>query len=175
VARICALYAHQVYTLIYYKGCLTGLVPGMFLQEDKEIANPDPTSGLYIQPRHNNINPVKVVIPADCCAFQIGETSQILSGGLLRATPHAVLAGTRSSTSSPMNSVTRESFALFLQPNEDFVLNLPTTTVSTSSEDNMFGTIPQRQDLEPISSRWRNGQTFGAFHWATIQKFVVQD
>jgi isopenicillin N synthase-like dioxygenase len=151
----------------------------MFLQEGKEIANPDPTAGLYIQPRHNNNTPVKVVIPADCCAFQIGETSQILSGGLLRATPHAVLAGTRSSTSSPMNSVTRESFALFLQPNEDFVLNLPTTTTtvssSSSSLEDMFGTIPQRPDLAPISSRWRNGQTFGAFHWATIQKFVVQD
>lgn len=160
----------------------------MFLQEGKEIANPDPTAGLYIQPRNNNNNPVKVAIPADCCAFQIGETSQILSGGLLRATPHAVLAGTRSRSSKssssplPMTNVTRESFALFLQPNEDFVLNLPTTTTTTttvsstlSSSDDMFGTIPQRPDLAPISSRWRNGQTFGAFHWATIQKFVVQD
>jgi isopenicillin N synthase-like dioxygenase len=155
----------------------------MFLQEGQEIANPDPTAGLYIQPRNNNNNnnPVKVVIPTDCCAFQIGETSQILSGGLLRATPHAVLAGTRT-PSSLMTNVTRESFALFLQPNEDFVLNLPTTTTTTtvssssvSSEEDMFGSIPQRPDLEPIASRWRNGQTFGAFHWATIQKFVVQD
>ena len=33
---------------------------------------------------------IKITIPPDCIAFQIGETAQIHSGGILQATPHAV-------------------------------------------------------------------------------------
>lgn len=139
---------------------MTGLVPGMYIKEGTVIENPVPTSGLFIQTRSGD--PVKVAIPVNCCAFQIGESSQILSGGRLQATPHAV-----SGTAIP--NVTRESFALFLQPNQEFMLNLPT---SASMED--LGT-PVRSDIEPIQSRWRPGQTFGEFHWATIKKFVVKD
>jgi 2OG-Fe(II) oxygenase superfamily len=49
----------------------------------------DNTGGLYIESRNGEF--VHVKIPTDCCAFQIGETSQIMSGGKLQATPHAVL------------------------------------------------------------------------------------
>jgi isopenicillin N synthase-like dioxygenase len=139
----------------------------MYMHEGQEILDsPDPSSGLFVQPRSSSGDggPVKASIPHDCCAFQIGESSQILSGGLLRATPHAVMAGT-----VPRPHATRESFALFLQPNKDFVLHLPT---NTSVSD--LG-LPVRSDIEPIQSRWTPGQTFGEFHWATIHKFVVKD
>jgi hypothetical protein len=39
-------------------------------------------TGLYIRSRNSEI--VKVSIPADCIAFQIGETAQIHSGGILQ-------------------------------------------------------------------------------------------
>jgi isopenicillin N synthase-like dioxygenase len=149
----------------------------MYIHKGQEIADsPDPSSGLFVQPRNSSSSsssnnnggggPVKASIPHDCCAFQIGESSQILSGGLLRATPHAVRAG---STALLLPYVTRESFALFLQPNDDYVLHLPT---GISVQD--LGT-PVRSDIEPLQSRWTPGQTFGEFHWATIRKFVVKD
>jgi isopenicillin N synthase-like dioxygenase len=141
----------------------------MYIHKGQVLADsPDPSSGLFVHPRRSSSSsnggggPVKASIPHDCCAFQIGESSQILSGGLLRATPHAV-AGTA------LPHVTRESFALFLQPNDDFVLHLPT---GISVQD--LGT-PVRSDIEPLQSRWTPGQTFGEFHWATIRKFVVKD
>jgi len=70
---------------------LTGLCPGMFFREGEkaEIQNPDPNAGLWIRTRQGK--EVKVRIPKNALAFQIGEVSQVLSGGLLRATPHAVI------------------------------------------------------------------------------------
>mgnify|MGYP005847569377 CR=1 FL=1 len=72
-------------------GSLTGLVPAMYLGEDgkkQASQSPDPLAGLYIQSRSGEM--VQVKLPSDCLGFQIGETFQILSGGLLQATPHAV-------------------------------------------------------------------------------------
>jgi isopenicillin N synthase-like dioxygenase len=51
------------------------------------------------------------VIPRDCIAYQIGETSTIMSGGLLRATPHAVQA-VRYPESKSMG---RSTFAVFME------------------------------------------------------------
>ena len=36
---------------------------------------------------------MRVVYPRNYLAFQVGETAQIFTGGVLRATPHAVQAG----------------------------------------------------------------------------------
>jgi len=59
----------------------------MYVNKDGvEIPNPDPNSGLYVISR--NGKQVKVAFPKDHLAFQIGETAQIHSGGLLQATPH---------------------------------------------------------------------------------------
>lgn len=57
-------------------------------QNGEEVSNPDPTNGLYIKSRSGQV--VRVSIPVDCIAFQIGETQQIHSGGSLQATPHCV-------------------------------------------------------------------------------------
>merc|ERR1712226_1115022 len=69
-------------------GSLTALAPGMYFDKDRnKVDNPDPeNAGLYIQSRSGEM--YKVDLPADVCAFQIGETSQIQSGGVLQATPH---------------------------------------------------------------------------------------
>lgn len=65
----------------------------MFVQDGDlttEISNPDPQAGLWARTR--NHKEMRVVYPRNCLAFQIGETAQIFTGGVLRATPHAVQA-----------------------------------------------------------------------------------
>ena len=59
-----------------------------FNESGAVINNPDPSAGLYIRNRQGNL--VRVPMPSDHVAFQIGETAQIHSGGILQATPHAV-------------------------------------------------------------------------------------
>ena len=56
-------------------------------------------------------------IPADCLAFQIGEAMEVLTGGRLAATPHYVsgVMGERSEASTEFGSISRETFAFFLQ------------------------------------------------------------
>jgi isopenicillin N synthase-like dioxygenase len=73
-------------------GSLTALTSAQFFREStgEAIACPDPQAGLYIRTRGGDT--VKVVIPPDCLAFQIGECAQVHSGGALQATPHWVKA-----------------------------------------------------------------------------------
>jgi isopenicillin N synthase-like dioxygenase len=79
--------------------------------EPQIIDSPSPTSGLYIRTRGGDIT--KVLIPTDSLAFQTGEALEIATGGKLRATPHAVRVG----QSANAHRISRETFALFMQPN----------------------------------------------------------
>ncbi|CAL2274969.1 unnamed protein product [Prunus armeniaca] len=69
-------------------GSLTGLTCAMFTRDAVEISCPDSGAGLYIRTRTDQI--VKVVFGEDAIAYQIGETTEILSRGYLCATPHCV-------------------------------------------------------------------------------------
>ncbi|XP_059634990.1 uncharacterized protein LOC132277223 isoform X2 [Cornus florida] len=69
-------------------GSLTGLTCGMFTRDAVELPCPDSAAGLYIKTRTDEI--VKVVFGEDEIAYQIGETTEILSRGHLCATPHCV-------------------------------------------------------------------------------------
>lgn len=100
-------------------GSLTGLTCGIFTRDGVEIPCPDSTAGLYIRTRNDQI--VKVVYGADDIAYQIGETAEILSGGILRATPHCVQAPKGEESSG----VERSTFALFMQPDWDEKLSFP--------------------------------------------------
>lgn len=42
----------------------------MYMRGSHEVANPDPHSGLYVRDRHGNV--VKVALPPDHVAFQVG-------------------------------------------------------------------------------------------------------
>jgi hypothetical protein len=120
------------------------------------------TAGLYIQSRSGRI--VRVCLPPTACGFQIGETSQIQSGGLLQATPHAVRPGSSSSSSM----ISRESFAVFMEPEFNTPLNIPVgKTVHDCQEHNVKlpGTVL------PLRLRWKPGQMFGDFHVATVTAF----
>jgi len=96
---------------------LTGLVPAMYFNDGKEISCPDQDAGLYIRSRQGKI--VKAKVPSDCLAFQLGETSQVHSGGIFQATPHCV-QGPQS-----QHVVSRESFAVFMEPMWEEVMKVP--------------------------------------------------
>ncbi|KAI9352012.1 hypothetical protein BDR26DRAFT_850218 [Obelidium mucronatum] len=90
---------------------LTGLTRAV---TNPPVLSDSDDSGLYIQQANGEFT--RVCIPEDCIAFQIGEAAMLLSGGILRATPHLVKA------SSKHFNVERSTFACFLQPDPDFVL-----------------------------------------------------
>ncbi|KAL5572707.1 hypothetical protein UlMin_022304 [Ulmus minor] len=100
-------------------GSLTGLTCGMFVREAIEIPCPDKAAGLYIRTRTDQI--VKVVFGEDEIAYQIGETTEILSRGYLCATPHCVQAPKGEEASG----LERSTFALFMQPDWEEKLNFP--------------------------------------------------
>ena len=160
---------------------MTGLVPGMYIDTrtgvdvtdqytqikgNNEIGNSG-GGGLYIQARNGQC--VQVPIPTNFCAYQIGETAQIMSGGLLQATPHAVFPPTTTAHNKTTDTkyISRESFALFLEPEFDDVLRLPS---SSGIQDCCCGNedMTTRLGLRPISERYQIGQTFGDFHLATV-------
>jgi isopenicillin N synthase-like dioxygenase len=76
-------------------------------------AAPSATSGLYIRTRGGDLT--KVSIPPNCLAFQTGEALELATGGRLRATPHCVRVG----GGAGAGKVSRETFALFLQPDTE--------------------------------------------------------
>ncbi|XP_065850085.1 uncharacterized protein [Euphorbia lathyris] len=100
-------------------GSLTGLTCAMFKRDGVEIPCPDNAAGLYIKTRTDQI--VKVVFGEDEIAYQIGETTEILSRGYLCATPHCV----RAPKGDDASGVDRSTFALFMQPDWDEMLNFP--------------------------------------------------
>ncbi|XP_015159530.1 uncharacterized protein [Solanum tuberosum] len=96
-----------------------GLTCGMFTRDAVEIHSPDSDAGLYIKTRTGQI--VKVEYGVDEIAYQIGETTEILSSGRLCATPHCV----RAPRGDAASGVDRTTFALFMQPDWDQKLYFP--------------------------------------------------
>eukprot|EP01133_Synstelium_polycarpum_P006576 gene6576-7632_t len=136
---------------------LTGLCPAMYFNMDGDnVANtdipcPDNAAGLYARSRDGK--EVKVIIPRDCIAYQIGECSQVQTGGLLRATPHAVQAIKYPES----KNVGRGTFAVFMQPNVDVVLNTPPGKESSSAV-----------------GQFKPGMTFAEFHRETIENYYAE-
>lgn len=142
-------------------GSLTGLIPGLYLDENGQSTSTagNDKSGLYIQARNGSIH--HVVLPENSIGFQIGETSQIHSGGTLQATPHAV----RGSTDG---AVTRESFAVFMEPEYHGDMTLP---LDKTVEDIQDASITLPSSVKTLSSRWKKGMNFGEFSAATFSAF----
>jgi len=134
-------------------GSLTALCSAMYhdIRTGTTVQCPDPEAGLYARTRTGGVQLVH--IPSDCLAFQIGESSQITSGGILRATPHAVRA------LNPPGStfITRDTFVVFMQPNLDHVMNPPKGVPVSEVEVGQF----------------KEGMDFGAFGKATIEYYSV--
>jgi isopenicillin N synthase-like dioxygenase len=104
----------------------------MYLREESDseptiVPSPSPASGLYIRTRGGDLT--KVSIPEDCIAFQTGEALEVATSGRLRATPHCVRVGGGEGS----EKISRETFALFMQPDTDKLLS-PTLTFGQFSK-----------------------------------------
>lgn len=114
-------------------GFFTALAGDIFVNHDTgEVIprqNVDPNAGLMIMNRNGNI--MKVDIPEDCMAIQIGECLQIVTGGNVIATPHCVRGvsqdwngGTRSAGMDNVK-IARISFPCFVDTVPSFPLKVP--------------------------------------------------
>jgi isopenicillin N synthase-like dioxygenase len=145
-------------------GALTGLVAGEFYDIERSVVldrSSDPTAGLYVAP-HGAEDPIRVTFPPNSIAFQTGEVAQIVSGGVLCATAHAVRAGAG-------GPVCRSTLAVFLQPNPDYPLQLPPWDAEGRAALISSPLVP------PLASRYGAGDTFAAFGAKSIEAYVVGD
>lgn len=119
----------------------------MYMNEDEgdenEIDCPTKESGLFII-KADTKEIVRVSIPRNALAFQIGQTLQIISGGILLATKHAVMGVPPSHPAARTSS--RSTFAVFLEPNWDAPMTTPAG----------------REDLTGVK-QFRPNTTFGQF------------
>lgn len=120
---------------------------------------PDDQAGLYVADRQDNLH--RVVIPSDCMAIQLGECTQILSGGAVCATPHWVRA-------AKCKNISRISLAAFVDTPPDFQLWTP----SGYSKEDVCHSDQQSKRVPPLGQRWtENGMTFGDFLTQTFQMY----
>ena len=123
----------------------------------------DSKAGLYAMSREGNI--VKVSIPQDCMAFQIGETMQIHTGGILKATPHQVRSG---SMGAP--GVSRNQYVLFMEPNFKEAMFVPH---GRRSEQAIF--VHENLQLPDLKQRWQEEISFEKFEMNTYASFAVHE
>jgi isopenicillin N synthase-like dioxygenase len=138
-------------------GFLTALAGDLYLNHATgTIVNQVPDkAGLHIQTRDGLV--VKVEIPSDCMAIQLGEAMQILSGGVLAATPHCVRG---------CPGEARTSLPVFVDAPPTYQLQLP----STATRGNVL-----RHDspkIPSLASRWtEDGMAFGDFLMKTFETY----
>ena len=80
----------------------------------------------------------------------IGETMQIITGGLLEASPHSV----GKTLKVDKEYLNRTSFSLHIQPKSDFRLFVP-EDVNPGCVRNM-----KRKYIPQLKERWTNGITY---------------
>ena len=117
--------------------------------------------GLYAKSRASEL--VKVNIPADHIAFQIGECAQIHSGGIVQATPHAVRG-------SNIPNVHRETFAVFMEPMWMEPMNVPAGVPAANAQssvaaDNLPKGVPK------LATRWHENMDFNEFTTETLKNY----
>jgi len=137
-------------------GFLTALAGDIYVDHETgrilDKSEVDQEAGLYAVDRTGKS--VKVDIPDDCMAVQIGECTQIVTGGAVIATPHCVRA-------SRAPGVARISCPCFIDAPPGFPLRSPGGAASRGAAlDVGLG----KDRVPPLSDRWtEEGMTFGDF------------
>jgi isopenicillin N synthase-like dioxygenase len=147
-------------------GFLTALAGDMYVNDEtgEQIENPDPNAGLYVVDREGES--VKVDIPADCMAVQLGECCQIVTGGLLNATPHCVRGAVPKEGSGV--KVSRISHPCFIDTAPHFPLRAPAGVTREQVCGGGDSKVP------PLETRWlEDGQTFGDFLKTTFEQYYA--
>jgi isopenicillin N synthase-like dioxygenase len=144
-------------------GSLTGLCSAMFLNQHGEVVqNPDPSAGLLARARDGTVH--HVTLPPNCMGFQIGETAQVHSGGLLQATPHAVKA-------SPQPGVGRAQLAVFMEPEWDWKMQQPVGVSSDVVLRDAAGRVLPPGVPSLSNGRWVPEDDFGSFSEKTLKEY----
>jgi isopenicillin N synthase-like dioxygenase len=143
-------------------GSLTGLVSAWFSDENMNaVENTDPSAGLYAKSRSSEL--VKVNIPSNSIAYQIGEATQIHSGGIVQATPHAVRG-------SSIPHVSRDTFAVFMEPMWMEPMQVPEGVAPSNAQSSVAAdNLPK--GVPALASRWNNSMDFGQFTAETLKMY----
>lgn len=153
---------------------------------ERIVECPDPAAGLYVMDRRrrsrasndntdDNTNndytkevyskAVRVVIPPDCVAVQVGECTQIVTGGAVQATPHCV-RGCRPQYGG--STVARISLPCFVDTAPSFALCLP----PGSTRDDVWKADCSNNQVPPLEARWHSdGMAFGDFLHTTFEMY----
>jgi isopenicillin N synthase-like dioxygenase len=87
-------------------GLFTGLCPAVYIKNGMVVDKPSEV-GLFIRGK-------EVKVPNDVLMFQVGEVAQLVSNGNIQATEHHV---------QKAFGYTRQTFAAFFMPSEDYLIN----------------------------------------------------
>ncbi|KAL4506983.1 hypothetical protein ABPG72_001404 [Tetrahymena utriculariae] len=141
---------------------LSALTSAIYMTHDGyPVTFDDRKTGLFFKNRwgeKEHINADK-----DSIIFQIGESMQILSGGVLEATPYCV---SRSKKSQDLG-LNRATFQLYLVPPPEYKLFTP------SGIDERFAYGRQIDQVPHITKRWNQGIPFATFQQKTIQEYRI--
>jgi isopenicillin N synthase-like dioxygenase len=147
-------------------GFLTALAGDMYVNDEtgEQIANPDPNAGLYVVDREGES--VRVEIPEDCMAVQLGECCQIVTGGVLNATPHCVRGAIPAEGSGI--KVSRISHPCFIDTAPQFKLCAPAGV----SKEQVCGGGDSK--VPALADRWlEDGMIFGDFLKQTFEMYYA--
>jgi isopenicillin N synthase-like dioxygenase len=143
-------------------GTLTGLTSALYVGRDgQEVAFKEEEGGLFVRSRDGS--DYKASIPADCLAFQIGETAQVHSGGLLRATPHCVVRSKKLVGSG----VSRNTLAVFMQPEWNESMQIPDNVKYEDVLEKKSFNI----NIPRLEQRWQREDNFFNFSQKTFKFF----
>ena len=166
------------------------LTPPPFLAEKgarAEVRAALSKAGLYICARSGEI--IKAgsgPLPANTMLFQIGETAQIHSGGIMQATPHAVQGITIPVESAEataevveyIRGISRESFACFMEPEWGETMSVPEGMVAEKSQSAAAVAALPAGCPPLIGKRWGTKEcpfstcNFGTFSTETYKAFL---
>lgn len=142
-------------------GFLTALGGDLYVNHEtgEPMECPDPDAGLYVADRQQQAR--KIDLPADCCAVQIGECTQIVTGGAVRATPHCVRG-------AKAPNVARISLPCFVDTPPYQVLAVP----PSASREEVLESAANSTKVPPLGPRWTgNDMTFGEFLQRTFSMY----
>jgi isopenicillin N synthase-like dioxygenase len=126
----------------------------------KIIDCPEEEAGLYVVDRVHPTRTLKIVIPFDCLAVQIGECTEILTGGAVQATPHCVRG------CHFTQDIGRISLPCFVDTPPSFALKMPP---NCTREQVLAATCTNKVPL--LEHRWSPGITFGDFLQQTFSMY----
>ncbi|KAL7540220.1 hypothetical protein ACHAXR_009951 [Thalassiosira sp. AJA248-18] len=149
-------------------GFLTSLAGDLYVDDTTGQPLPssqvDPEAGLYVTDRSGES--IHVTIPQDCLAVQIGECLQILTGGVVEATPHCVRGPRAGWNPNSPTKVARISHPCFI----DSIPTFPLTMPEGCSREDVVGS--GRGKVPPLEERWvEDGMTFGDFLQKSFERY----